>query len=230
MPQVLGPVTPGGSAYPVVDDAYIGGGFRSVPDLAARNSIPISRCKVGMKVFVVSEERSYVVSAITGEPPAVTWSDQTELVTTPQTLTVAQQVTVQRNANLAAADTVAGMPTIASVGGDMNGGGSITPVAGTGWGMAGAVDAHTKIGFWNKGNQGRIVNSGIVRKVRFYVPSTLPANCELEILWLRQTATRWELVGRTSDLRSLVTANDTVQTVTLPNPVPVEIGDHARAV
>jgi hypothetical protein len=214
-------LVPGGSGFAVAEDAHIKGSYRSVANVAARDSIPASRRKVGMRVFLEDTEAIYTLAA-----DLTTWEPQPELLTTPQTLTVAQQVTVRRNADLAASDTVAGMPALASRGGDMNGGGSITPVAGTGWGMNGAVGADTRIGFWNKGNQGRIVNSGIVRKVRFFVPATLPANCEIEILWLRLSFGRWYLIGRTGNLRSLVTNNDTVQTVTLPNPVPVQIGDH----
>lgn len=150
------------------------------------------------------------------------------LFAAPQSFTAQQQRTIQYNSNLAGSDDVPGVPWLASRGELVVCGCTLTPASGTAWGMSGAVDAHLSVGFVNMGNQGRLTNSGVIKAVRFYVPSTLPADCEIHVDIWREVATGvWRLVGTTGDLRGSVTANGTVQTVTLSTQIRgCEIGDH----
>lgn len=61
---VTGVIAPTSTAdtYPVTDPKYGLGGLKSVVDLAARNAIPTERREMGMIVFVVSENKHYILS------------------------------------------------------------------------------------------------------------------------------------------------------------------------
>ena len=59
MPTVAGPIVPGGSSYPGVDQSYFGGGWRSVANITARNAIPSGRRVEGMRVYAMTEGKEY---------------------------------------------------------------------------------------------------------------------------------------------------------------------------
>jgi hypothetical protein len=64
--NVIAPIVPLDSAdtYPTHLPTYQLGGWRSVSTLAERDSIPLDRREVGMAVFVVAEDKEYVLDTI----------------------------------------------------------------------------------------------------------------------------------------------------------------------
>ena len=58
IPSTIVPFT-SDDTYPVTEDQYIKGGFRSVRALADRDNIPLARRSVGMLVYVISEDITY---------------------------------------------------------------------------------------------------------------------------------------------------------------------------
>lgn len=59
MPQFAGPVTTGGPSYPGMWDQYLGGGFRVVASVVARNAINAGLRSIGMEVYCVAENMKY---------------------------------------------------------------------------------------------------------------------------------------------------------------------------
>jgi len=178
-------------------------------------------------VLVPSGTGTYDLLSLITSTGAVTSATETYLRASEQTLTDEQIRTVQFNSSLAGYEDVPGVPWFASRGALVVSGCSVAPASGSAFGMAAAVDAHLTVGFVNLGNQGRLTNSGVVKAVRFYVPSTLPANCSVYVDIWRKSGERWQLVGSTADLRGDITANGTVQTATLTKQIRnCQIGDY----
>lgn len=222
MPTILGPIVPAGSAYPAVDDGYVAGGFRSVATLAARDAIPASRRKAGMRVYVSETSGQYELSS-----DLATWRLSEALLTSPQVLSDAQKITGRHNLGASGVGDMAGCPWMEARAGSVPASAIGKPAAGSVWGMDGPVDSHTRIAGMNLGNQFRLQNSGTVTHVEFYVPSTLPADCEVWAHIWRREEDRWDLVGSSGNLRSLLNANGTVQKVALAYPIQyARIGDY----
>ena len=57
-----------GNTWPVVEDIFVKGGYRTVADLAARDAIDPSALKPGMMVFVQSENAHFKLDQV--GPPA----------------------------------------------------------------------------------------------------------------------------------------------------------------
>lgn len=149
------------------------------------------------------------------------------VLTVQQDLTWEQQTVTRHNVGAGAFFDAAGFPTIPGRTNIVFTGPYQLPASGLGWGMNGALGIHTQISFINTGDRGRIWNDTVVREVELYVPATLPVTCELHVdFWRFEGETnRCNLVGTTGDIRSLLTANGTVQKVTIPIPVAVRMGD-----
>lgn len=217
-------LVPGGDSFGTTDDTFVVGGFKVVATTTIRDAIPASRRKEGMEVKCLDTGLTYQLGS-----DLTTWTSKEYLLTTPQTLSDDQQVTARENLKTPALPDVSGFPAVASRLQTVGCGGYLAPASGVGFGMNGAVLTHTRVGGVNFGNDSRINNSGTVTAVRFFVPATLPADCEVWIHFLRENtpyADRWEMIGSTGNLRASVVANDTAQTVVLATPVAgVEIGD-----
>lgn len=158
-----------------------------------------------------------------------TWSSTETLgllTTFEQNLTDEQQIVVQRNIGSAAFYDIAGYPQISSLRESVTvcnvadtWGAPYVPAAGTGLGMAAPEGGNLSVGWVSMGNQFRIQWDCTVTAVRFYVPATLPADCEIHFDFWRKSEDRWDYVGTTGNLRASVTANGTVQTVVLSSVV-----------
>jgi len=61
--RVIQPIVPNDTAdrYPTHTDKFGHGGYRSVGDITERNGIPIERQKLGMAVYVISEQVVYIL-------------------------------------------------------------------------------------------------------------------------------------------------------------------------
>lgn len=148
------------------------------------------------------------------------------MLTSVQTLSSSQKIVHRQNTGNAGVEDVSGFPSVKPRPETVQIGCYIDPAAGVGFGMAAPVGANVRVGFVNQGNDSRINTSGTVREVEFYVPSTLPTNCAVKIHIWRKTDVRWELIGSSDDIRSLLAATNGVERVTLPNPIRyAEIGD-----
>ena len=199
------------------------GGYRVVDTTTDRDNIPASDRQEGMLVYVIADSTTYKLS-----DDLLTWIPEETVKTTPQSLTDSQQIVARQNLLVPSVDEVGGFPIIPPRT-DSVATNYAAPAAGTPWGMSGAVSSHTVIAGINLGNDQRLCNSGTITDMEWFVPATLPVNCKVRFYIFRQHVgytNRWGLVDFTADLRSLVTANDTVQKVTLPTPLyGCQIGD-----
>lgn len=73
--EVISEIRPkNGGTFPLLDDAFLRGGFRSCSNLTERNSIPMDSRKEGMHCFVISTDTVYRLTS-----DLVTWSSDSAL-------------------------------------------------------------------------------------------------------------------------------------------------------
>jgi len=218
---VTGTLVPAGPSFPLIDTWNVRGGGKVVTNVAGLTNIPAVVRQPGMRAYVISEDAEYVL-----ESDLTTWRLSDYLLSSEQTLTTAQKVIARNNQETAAYDDVSGVPWLTSKGISVSAT-SLTPAAGTGFGMSAPVDSHVRVGFINLGNQARLVQSGTITALRFYMPNTAPADCQIKIMIWRRDADRWDLHAVTEDLRPSMTTDNAVHTITLANPIyDCEIGDY----
>ena len=221
MPTILGPIVPNSSSYPGLDDAYLGGGRRSVASISARDAIPSARRKEGMEVYVEDTSTVYRLDA-----DLTTWVDVTAVLVSEQDLTEGQRSIARQNMGAAAFFDAAGFPALASRGFIVPTGPYLAPAGGgTDFGINASI-GHRQVAFVNIDDLAMVWNDTVIRKVKLFVPAELPSDCEVHVDIWRMTGTRFDLIGSTGDIRGLLTADDTVQEVVIPDPIfGVRMGD-----
>lgn len=70
--SLIAEVKPLTSAYALLDDSNVRGGYRSVPDTATMDAIASDKRKQGMEVYVISTNTTYVLAS-----DLTTWTAQT---------------------------------------------------------------------------------------------------------------------------------------------------------
>lgn len=156
----------------------------------------------------------------------LSFDDAGLVATFQQDLTYAQKLVARQNIGAGAFFDASGFPSIPGNTNIVFTGPFLTPTNGVKFGMEAAVPPHVQIAFINTGDYARIWNDTRVREVELFVPAELPVTAELYIdFWRIQSGDRCDYVGTSGNIRSLVTANDTVQRVTLPKTVDVRMGD-----